>query len=616
MKSDFGENVNRKIWNATLLLLGGSLLVISFNNCSGFKKEDVDGADSSSKSIVGGEIHGADACETTLMSLYQRGYQSFLGQEKTCATCHQNGPGKGRFANSNTNIAFDDFMQIGFSKVSSNAISNAHNYPYSGSQNIKVITQLKSEWILGLTEYASCKGEPAPNLGSMDPRDLVTLETSELESGLDLAVDPKKNSVDLVWDINKDLNPFRAGTTLPNAPGGKIQITVSVEKKPTGETYYAFYNPKIYGANVGLHMKGLYIKVNKQLLRYQTTFRYLDKLIRKGTINDASSLLSTGALLSPGVVSANDQISLAFETLEVVEIPDPAPPVPVRITSTLAQMAPANTQLMMEKPMRSNPKFVDITVSLGQASTETIVASLGVQDDTADRTCFKGLTGAARDTTVKDLSAGDCFPQIKALICQGKSPCATTDYQVARARSIVGSSFNRYDWDYRFTNLSLIFTPGQTTQTVRVILSKDIRQEENRLLSLKLLEVSGPAIIDTTKNLAHIAIEKRNNPDVDPRVPTFTELMNPQSGVIGQRCTLCHNSGLLNGEYDISNYELMVDNGVIVPNDVTKSKMILRLNPNMVVNGVLLRQMPFDRGLDELERGLIEKWILNGALNN
>jgi hypothetical protein len=607
MRFSFGGDVNRKMWNATLLIALGSLLVISFNNCSGFKKDEVDSEDASSKSIVGGDLVGADACETTLMRLYQRGYQSFLSQSTTCATCHQAGPGKGRFANTNTNIAYADFMQIGFSKVSSNAISNAHNPPYSGSQNISAINQLKTEWILGLTEYASCKGDPAPDFSYLDPRELVTLETSEIESGLDLSIDPKKNSRDLVWDINTDLNPLRTETVLPNAPGGKIQITVSVEKKPTGETYYAFYNPKIYGANVGLHLKAIYIKINKQLLRYQTTFRFVDKLIRKGTTNGAESLLSTGALLSPGVVSANDQISLAFELMEVVEIPDPPPPVPVRITSTLAQMAPAPSDPL---------NYIDVTVNLDKPAAETIVASFGVQEDTPDQTCFKGLTGAARDNTLKELGPTDCYPQMKNLICQGKSNCTTADYQVARARSVVGTSFNRYDWDFKFNNLSLIFSPGQTSQSVRVTLSKDIRREANRLLSLKLLEVSGPAIIDATKSIANIAIEKRYNPAPDPRVPTYSELMNPQSGVIGQRCTLCHNSGLLNGEYDISNYELMVKNGVIVPNDVEKSKMIMRLNPNMVVNGVQLRQMPFDRALEQPERTLIENWIRAGALNN
>lgn len=537
------------------------------------------------------------------MNLYQRGYQTFLNDANTCARCHQVGPGKGRFANSDTKIAYQDFMQIGFIKVSNNAINPAHNAPYSGLQNVSAINELKTEWTKGLADYSQCAGKPAATVTVTDPKELVTIETSDQPTGLDLKLDPKKTSQDLIWTINSDMNPIKAGAKAPNAPGGKIQITVVAGKSPSGETYYTFLNPKIYGASVGLHIKGLYIKINRQLLRYQTTFRYVDALVRKGLSSGAESLLSTGAFVSPGVLSAQDQISLVFEVMEQVEIPDPPPPVTVKIDSTLAQTA-VNGQ-----------GYIDLSLKLSAASTEMVVVNLGVVDDTADATCFAGITTATVNSNFQIMgSNAKCYPEVKTIICA--AGCTTADYTLGRARSIVGTTYNRYDWDYKFSNLSLVFKPGETVQPLRIMLSKDIRQEQNRLLSLKIMGVSGPVVISATNASTSVVINKLSNPTPNPSVPTFAELMDPQNGVIGKNCTSCHNSTKLAGEYDISDYELMLKNVVLVPGNPLASKMYYRLNPNTVVNGVKLRQMPFDAPLQVDDQRAIEKWILDGAKNN
>ncbi len=598
--------MNKKFLNAIIYLSLGVLLLVSFNNCSGFKSSDQGNATSAStggSSSNSGSVVGSDSCETDLMNLYQRGYQAFLNDANTCARCHQAGPGKGRFANSDTKIAYQDFMQIGYEKVSSNAINPAHNAPYTGVQNVTAVSELKTEWAKGLADYAVCEGKPAVTATVTDPKDLVTIETSDQATGLDLNLNPKKTSQDLIWTINSDMNPLKPGITAPNAPGGKIQITVVAGKSASGETYYTFLNPKIYGATVGLHIKGIYVKINRQLLRYQTTFRYIDTLVRKGLTSGAESLISTGAFVSPGVLSSQDQISLVFELMEQAEIPDPPPPVTIKIDSALAQTS-VNGQ-----------GYLDLSLKLSAASTDIIIASLGVVDDTADGTCFTGVTSTSINTNFQILgSSAKCYPEVKTMVCT--SGCTANDYTVGRARSIVGTTYNRYDWDYKFSNLSLIFKPGETVQNLRIILSKDIRQEQSRLLSLKIMGISGPVVISNTNASTSIFINKLSNPTPNAAVPTFAELMDPQNGVIGKNCTSCHNSTKLAGEYDISDYELMMKNSVIVPGNPLASKMYYRLNPNTVINGVKLRQMPFDAPLQVDDQRAIEKWILDGAKNN
>jgi mono/diheme cytochrome c family protein len=95
----------------------------------------------------------------------------------------------------------------------------------------------------------------------------------------------------------------------------------------------------------------------------------------------------------------------------------------------------------------------------------------------------------------------------------------------------------------------------------------------------------------------------------------FQDLMAPGTGILVTNCIKCHNSDKHEGGYDITNYEEMIANSVLVPGS-TSSKMYQRISPSdpQYMN---LSPMPLQPGAistDEVRS--IKQWIEEGALNN
>jgi hypothetical protein len=215
-------------------------------------------------------------------------------------------------------------------------------------------------------------------------------------------------------------------------------------------------------------------------------------------------------------------------------------------------------------------------------------------------------------------------------MCPGGG-CTTTITNVTKARSIVGTTYNRFDWDYQFTQASGLFSVGETTKTVQIKTSKDIRYEGNRILTLKITVGLGNATIGSNSQV-NILFDKRKNPIPGNTDITYSKLMNSSNGILLYKCGNCHNSNPTQqqGGFDIANYDLMVSQGVLKPGqdhqtidgsgNVIKtyaSKLFKRMNPQDPDSGCYLTPMPRDKYLDyDTEISYVERWILNGALNN
>lgn len=580
-----------------VLILVGLMLMLGYNNCSG-GPQAVDEASNSASGGGGGSATTTTIppgptglCEADLMNLFARGYQPFL--QTNCSLCHVNGPGKGQFAHSDINIAYNAFFQTGYVKVSNNAVSSSHQPPYSGPQHILAINDLKIEWQKGLTDYAACTGNPiAPP--TVDPATIVQYETTQKASGVSATTTSKK----LVWDLNTEILKINAAGAVPVLPGAKFELTVNYGKTAGGEIFYTFSQPRIYDATVDIHIKGLYVKINNRMLNYQTTFRFLDKNLYKNIPYGAAALISTGSLVSPGIVSPADQISVAFEALEVTTLPPQPPPVFVNFSGAKARYA------------SSTAGFVDVDVILTAPTTESLIVTVEVPSDAGN--CFSGVTTANVNTNLQTVGPANCFPDVKALVCPGT--CSANTVLMGRAKSPVGTTYNRFDWDYLFTNATVIFAPGETSKTIRIALSKNIRKENDRLLSVRIAGVAGNVQVGTSDQL-NIVISKLSNPAPTVGVATFAELMNAQTGILGQNCLKCHNSRDKAGGYDMSDYDEMVANRVLIPGDTANSKMYKRLNPNDP-DSTLLKPMPLDGFMEQAYIREVEKWILDGAKNN
>jgi hypothetical protein len=185
------------------------------------------------------------------------------------------------------------------------------------------------------------------------------------------------------------------------------------------------------------------------------------------------------------------------------------------------------------------------------------------------------------------------------------------------AFSVLGIGQNRFDWDYKIdptTSTSLNLPANVKTASINIIFSDDHRADVDKVLRLELGTPLG-AVIGANSAL-RIALPNYNPPHTGT-APTFAQLMNPKSGVLGVNCVKCHNSVQRQGGYDMTDYQDMVNRGIIVPGDrvAEDHKMYRRMNadsPNLAG----LQSMPLDGFLPFDQVDLVNQWILDGADNN
>lgn len=589
-----GKFIDNKFWKYGLITSIG-LLILFFNNCKSSSESalqlqsvgaPVGGGNAESSLPAGPSGASGTLCEQDIKNLYARGWQKFL--VSNCASCHSNGPGKGRFASTDVNLAYAEFELIGYVKVANNAINTGHNPPYSGLQHTQTVNELKLEWQQGLSDFATCSGTA---VGAPQETQIEKITLKSTDQVIGLANDGDKKV--LTWTINTDLSRIKGAASLPNIPGGKFSITVTRLKNGGGFTYYTFSSPILHGASVDAHLEGIFINLNGLLLNYPTTFSYVSKDIRSGTANDITGLISTGSLVAPKVVAPTDQLSISFIDIKQVTLPPPPAP-------TLVNLAGAKT-LMVAK----GTDFIDLTISLSVPAVEPIVVTVAENTDL----CGTAATITNSNTLFKVASA-TCLPDVYASVCPGGT-CVAAAKDFGRARSDVGATYKRYDWDYKFAASSVTFTIGESSKTLRVYFSKDIRREQNRVLTFDITSVLGAVNIGPNKTVNYV-ITKHDNPIPNNATLTFSELMSSTFGILGQNCTACHNSTDLAGNYDMTDYALMIKNGVLVPGDVS-SKMYLRMRPTPEFLG---KPMPLNGFMTQDKILEVELWIKAGAPNN
>lgn len=578
--------MKKRTWNLMFAWLALGTLTLSYNNCA-MKAEVAPGDENKTESSsVSTPSSGEDLCEDDLLRVFANGYHKFL--KENCSVCHSTGPGKGRFANADAKIALEDFSQIGYSKVSTNATSSTHNPPYSGPQHIQTVNDLKFGWQKGQEDFARCKGSVDLPPSSVPVEDLITYE-------LKAQVVPVMNfneEKEMTWIVNQDLFRIDGTNELPNLPNAKVSLKIAKHKTGGNDEYYTLRAPTLWDSQVDAHIKGLHAKINGVLLKNPTTFKFVDRDIRAGSKNDASGVITTGALVIPGKTFDVDKISIVIEDLKAVKLPDPKPPITAQFSGSLAQLAPT-----------TGDRIVNIDVTLSEAPVDPV--SVSVVEDSA-KICNS-------DDPVDLTTKAGCLPSVVSLVCPTADPTCAAGLNLLKARSIVGTTYNRYDWDYRFQSSTLIFFPGETKKTIQVRFSKDIRKENNRLLSLKLELGLGDIVLGGNSS-KHFVIQKVNNPTPPIGVARYQDLMHPKNGILFTNCIECHNSTKREGQYDITNYDEMVERGVLVPGSTT-SKMFRRINPTDSEWSNLLG-MPRKGPMEDPYIRAVQKWIEAGAPNN
>lgn len=584
------------------------VLLMQFNNCSKYKQPADEKSSISANTPLSdlGEVKGitktGDLCEDTIREHFYEGYYQMA--VANCIQCHAVDNDKPQFANPDANWAYEVFQTRGFTKISSNAISSTHNPPATGPHLTTEINDLKVKWRLAVDEYNSCKGLP-PVVEQVDPRELINFQTATRTIG-SLAVG---RSIWMHWNINSDIQPLKSGLTLPAVAGGaKFSIKVTRRQTPAGTDYYTFTEPVIWD-NVSSNVKAktIYIKLNGRVMSYATTFKFVNKFIYTGgNLNDTnpqndstflSGLVSAGGLMVLGTVSASDTLNVAFEELrQANDAPPIPPPVTVGFADTSVRFINASaTGLDANRRMRFR-----VQVS-GNAELPIVMSVAPVND---------ALCGATGDNAFV-VNGTSCLPNIFSVLGT-RGIQNTNNTRFNRARSTDGGSFNRFDWDYKLINPSFTLLGNNAFAEFEVEFSGDIRRENNRILRLRLENLSGNGNIGNGE-IAVIIHKAENENALANGEMTYSALM--RTGTLKNYCLECHNSRDLNGGYDVTNYQLMVRNGVLDLSNPINSKMFNRMNPNYPGNATLA-PMPRDGYLPDAEIDPVRRWIQAGAKNN
>lgn len=597
------------------------LLVMQFNNCSKYKQPVEDKSSISANTPLSdlGEVKGitktGDLCEDQIREHFYEGYYQMA--VANCIQCHAVDNDKPQFANPDANWAYDVFQSRGYTKVSNNAISSTHNPPATGQHLTSEVNDLKAKWRLAVDEYNQCKGLP-PVVEEVDPRAVVTVETLPRPIGA-LAVGA---SIWMNWNVNSEIRRLRTGVPLPAVPGGaRFSIKVTRRQTAAGTDYYTFTEPVVWdNVSANVKVKTVYIKLNGRVINYATTFKFVSKYIYRGVdLAEAGNtppqrqagyidgLVSSGGLMVLGSVSSGDVLNVAFEELR--DAPD-APPIPTPVTVGFVNNAvrivnTTSAGLDSERKMR-----IRVQVN-GNADLPIVMAVNRVNDN---------VCGAVGDNQFV-VNATNCLPPVYTALGASLQNMNNTRFNEARAREDIITIKNAsnvdvpskiFDWDFRILNPTFTLLGQDAFVDIEIEFSGDIRRENNRLLRLQLESLSSFGRI--VNGEISIIIHKADNDNALARGEmTFSSLM--RTGTLRVSCLECHNSTELNGGYDMSNYKLMVTNGVLDLNNPINSKMFNRMNANYNRNNNLA-PMPRDGVLSTPEYQAVERWIQAGAKNN
>lgn len=538
---------------ALLGIIGGLAVSILFNNCS------AEHAGTTAGFSVVDELSFVPCAFTDEMDLFSKTYHPFL--VTNCASCHvPGGEGKGAFSSGGVLVAYNAFSVTGYDLVSNNAVDIGHKPPSTGPQHLDAVNLLKDQWIKGVENIAQCKaggGGPDPN-----PVD----ESHRIETrSLGVNAPENETPVTVRWSLPTDLLEKSGAITLPEIPGAELSIVVK-RGRLGPKVIYEISQPTLRaGATTDIRINSILVKLNGKVISNQTTFRFIDV----GVYRTETTRLAPGAMVVDGAISDTDVISLSIGLLETVDLP-PRPVLPT--------VGWDNTNMSVSERVNATVT----TSSTNFASADLVLSAPSDQYITA--TVALSTTG---------IPAAEQALNKRSMEINFNSNTLVVD---------------RWNWDYSVDTLAVVFAPGETRKSLIFKISHDQRDEPDEKIRLEISSAVN-AVRNAATQSAIFTIVDDDGP-ANPEVPTFSGLMQ-SGGILFSNCLECHNSVDNRGGYNLSDYDLMIENGVLIPYDVN-SKMFLRMNA--VVPG--LRPMPLGGLLREDLRSQVENWILNGAKND
>lgn len=484
-----------------------------------------------------------------MSELFSRTYHPFVKQH--CATCHvPGGLGKGTFADSNLTVAWRSFEVTGFSKVSEYAVNPSHQSPYTGPQHEAEVSQLRETWVKGIEEAErNCKdGVPIDETEDKGPR----IRTKSKGINANFATG---QAVTLTWGLDRELIADD-GITLPTLPGALFEVKVSVQDV-LGIKSYLISEPRIRGSSVDIAVKSIRFTVNGKSLSGNLTFNAVNEAIRAGT----NVLLSAGTNVAPIKVSYSDVIAVSFGSLEIPSEPIPPPSAGPQVAFSVAASS-----------VVESAGLATVRVNLSQPSAKYVTVTIRVNGQTTS-----------------------------------SALCCIDNFTNEEQESI---SINRFDWDYKVKTYSVVIPPGETFKNFEIDIANDQRDEgasETLVLDLDSIGTVNAVLGSVTRHT--LTLQDDDDPYAGAAL-TMTQLLRP-GGILYVNCLGCHNSVDNEGGYDITDWQSLIDNRILIPYDVN-SKAFVRMNSKLAG----LPPMPFTGLLETEKRRAVQDWIMAGAQNN
>ncbi|WP_347357535.1 hypothetical protein [Bdellovibrio sp.] len=304
-------------------LSGGLILVVSFQNCAQSLGEGFEIDAQSVKLISQGSSNGdtvappendfdgsggstGDVCEDQLYAKFGSGYYLFLKQN--CAGCHNGEHEAPAFASKNSLMSYQVFKDKGYQVISSNAVSETHNPPYTGSTHNGTISSLKQGWESAQTAFLSCKG--------VDGEDESIITGNKENAAIVNSKATPAIWTKLEWRLNVAADMPAKAVLLPL----KISVEAQVAKVSGNEVGYAIKNPtmSLTSGTAKYRVRGLYVYVNNKLFDSATVYRSINAVVCPN-VNLNLAPVGNAQLLVQSTTKTTDKFALQFSSIEKAE---------------------------------------------------------------------------------------------------------------------------------------------------------------------------------------------------------------------------------------------------------------------------------------------------------
>ncbi len=247
------------------------------------------------------------SCEAPLMNTFgSTYYQTFKNK---CATCHQNGPGLGSFANADFQTAYNAFNSLGRTRVERNFLNAAHQATITGAMNQSLVDRSQTAWTKAEESFAKCAKDSGDDV--IPGLEMLTLHKSDAR----IMQNARTGNpwVKLEWDLANEM--------ASSADRGKYLMLFSIEVRVSVSGLvnrgYEFRNPTVRlkeNATTPYRINKIFFSINESKLYDVTTFSQLSALIVSMTdFNLAPNAANALAVTS---VRGGDSFAIAFGRLQ------------------------------------------------------------------------------------------------------------------------------------------------------------------------------------------------------------------------------------------------------------------------------------------------------------